>query len=43
MERGGSSAVGRGLAGYQPDHDQQHCYHRTPTVKPEAADTVVCS
>jgi len=27
----GSSAVGRGRAGW-PDHDQQHCYHHTPTV-----------
>ena len=26
-ERGDSSAVGRGRAGYnRPDHDQQHCY-----------------
>jgi hypothetical protein len=22
------------------DHDQQHCYHHAPTVKPEAATTV---
>jgi hypothetical protein len=22
-------------------HDQQHCYHHTPTVKPEAATAVV--
>jgi len=36
MERVGSSAVGRGWAG-RPDHDQQHCYHHAPTVKPEAA------
>jgi len=35
--RGGSSAVGRG----RPDHDQQHCYHHAPTVKPEAATAVV--
>ena len=21
----------------RPDHDQQHCYHHAPTVKPEAA------
>jgi len=26
LERGGSSAVGRGRSG-RPDHDQQHCYH----------------
>jgi len=31
LERGGSSAVGRGRAG-QPDHDQQHCYHHAPAV-----------
>ena len=44
LERGGSSIVGRGLAGYNwPDHDQQHCYHHAPTVKPDAADAVVCS
>jgi len=24
-----------------PDHDQQHCYHHAPTVKPEGATTVV--
>jgi hypothetical protein len=23
------------------DHDQQHCYHHTPTVKPESATAVV--
>ena len=33
---------GRGLAGYnRPDHDQQHCYHHAPTVKPEATTAVV--
>jgi hypothetical protein len=31
LERGGSSAVGRGRAG-RPDHEQQHCYHHVPTV-----------
>jgi len=36
LERGGSSAVGRG----RPDHDQQHCYYHAPTVKPEAAIAV---
>jgi len=36
LERGGSSAVGRGRAGY----NQQHCYHHAPTVKPEAAKAV---
>jgi hypothetical protein len=28
------------LAG-RPDHDQQHCYHHVPKVKPEAATAVV--
>ena len=37
LERGGSSAVGRG----RTDHDQQHCYHHAPTVKREAATAVV--
>jgi hypothetical protein len=28
LERGGSSVIGRGLAGYdRQDHDQQHCYN----------------
>ena len=39
-ERGDSSAIGRGRAG-RPDHDQQHCYHHAPAVKPEAATAVV--
>ena len=38
-ELGDSSAVGHGQAG-RPDHDQQHCYHHAPTVKPEAATAV---
>jgi hypothetical protein len=25
----------------RPHHDQQHCYHYAPTVKPEAATAVV--
>jgi len=25
----------------RPDHDQQHCYHHVPTVKPEAVTAVV--
>ena len=37
LERGDSSAVGRG----RPDHDQQHCYHQAPKVKPEAATAVI--
>jgi len=40
LERGGSSVVGRGRSG-RPDHDQQHCYHHAPTVKPEADTAVV--
>jgi hypothetical protein len=24
----------------RPDHDQQHCYHYAPTVKPEASTAV---
>jgi hypothetical protein len=40
LERGGSSAVGRGRASW-PDHNQQHCYHHAPKVKPEAATAVV--
>jgi hypothetical protein len=42
-ELGDSSAVGRGRAGRagRPDHDQQHCYHHTPTVKPKTATAVV--
>jgi len=39
-QRGGSSIVGRGRAGW-PDHDQQHCYLHAPTVKPETATAVV--
>ena len=42
LERGGSSAVGRGRSG-RTDHDQQHCYHHAPTVKPEAVNAVVSS
>ena len=37
LERGVSSAIDRGRA----DHDQQHCYHHAPTVKPEAVTAVV--
>ena len=39
-ELGDSSAVGCGRAS-RPDHNQQHCYHHAPTVKPEAATAVV--
>jgi hypothetical protein len=37
LERGDSSAVGRGRA----NHDQQHCYHHAPMIKPEAPTAVV--
>jgi len=40
LERGGSSAVGRGRAG-RPDHDQQQCYHYALTLIPEAATEIV--
>ena len=40
LERSGSSAVCRGRAD-RFDHDQQHCYHQAPTVKPEAATAAV--
>jgi hypothetical protein len=40
LERGGSSAVGRGRAG-RPDHDLQHCYYHAPKVKQEAATAFV--
>ena len=36
LEQGGSSAVGHG-----PDHDQQHCYHHAPKVKPKVATAVI--
>jgi hypothetical protein len=39
-ELGDSSDVGCGRAG-RPDHNQQHCYHHAPKVKPEAATAVV--
>jgi hypothetical protein len=30
------------ITGYnRPDHDQQHCYHHAPKVKPETATAVV--
>ena len=25
----------------RPEHDQQHCYHQAPKVKPEAATAVI--
>ena len=40
LERGDSSAVGRGRSGPdRTDHDQQQCYHPVPMVK-EAATAV---
>ena len=40
LERGDSSAVGRGRAD-RPNHDQQHSYHHDTKVKPEATTAVV--
>jgi hypothetical protein len=40
LERGGSSADGRGRADW-PDNDQQHCYRHVPTAKPEAATAII--
>jgi hypothetical protein len=37
-----SSAAGRGRVS-RPNHDQQHCYHYAPKVKPEAATAVGAS
>jgi hypothetical protein len=37
---GSSSAVGRDRAS-RPDHEQQHCYHHAPKVKPQAVTVVV--
>jgi len=33
--------MGNPIPHNRPDHDQQHCYHHAPTVKPEAATAVV--
>jgi len=38
-----SVAVAALLVVVLPDHNQQRCYHHTPTVKPEAANAVVSS
>jgi hypothetical protein len=40
LYRGGSSAVGRCRTG-RLDHDQRHCYHHAPKLRPEAATAVV--
>jgi len=40
-ELGDSSAVVVDGLAARPDHDQQHCYHHAPKVKPEAATAVV--
>jgi hypothetical protein len=37
----GSAMTAAGCQAGRPDHDQQHCYHHTPTVKPQAATAVV--
>jgi hypothetical protein len=39
-ELGDNSVVGRDRAD-RLDHDQQHCCHHAPTIKPEAATAVV--
>ena len=36
-----SSTTAVAASGSRPDHDQQHCYHHAPAVKPEAATAVV--
>jgi hypothetical protein len=38
LESGGSSVCWSWSV--RTDHDQQHCYHHVPTVKPEAATAV---
>jgi hypothetical protein len=43
LERGGRSIVGRGLAGYLPDHDQQRSNRQSPMVKPVAPSAVARS
>ena len=40
LECGDGRAVSCGRAS-RPNHDQQHGYHHTPTVKPEAATAVI--
>jgi hypothetical protein len=37
------SVVGRGLAGYLLDHDQQCSNHHAPTIEPEAPSAVLDS
>jgi hypothetical protein len=40
---GGWSVVGRGLAGYLPDHDQQRFNRHAPALAPDASSAVVRS
>jgi len=42
LERGGSSAVGRGWAS-RPDHNQQHCYHHVPMVNQKLLQQLLSS
>jgi len=42
LERGGSSAVGRGRSG-RTDHDQQHCYHHVPTINQRRLQQLISS
>jgi hypothetical protein len=43
LERGGSSVVGRGLAGCITGQTTTNNAQAAPTVKPEAPSAVVCS
>jgi len=41
ISAGEPPAAARLLRSGRPNHDQQHCYHHAPTVKPEAVTAVV--
>jgi hypothetical protein len=40
LERGGIAVLLVVVGPDRDDHDQQHCYHHVPTVKPEVATAV---